>query len=98
LLFIICEIRWQKGGNSKVTVDELLGVLHDLWVEKHKAVVSDHLQVLNALEYMRDVLGWVEYDEREGTIEVTGEGEEEYEELKKSGWRPFLEEIEVKLK
>jgi len=95
LLYVICEIRRYKPSDSPVSVYELLNVLRDLWVSKHKAIASDYHQVLDALKYMRDVLGWVEYDEESRTIKVTDKGEKEYEKLKESGWHPFLEEVAI---
>jgi len=95
LLYVICEIRRYKPGNSSVTVYELLNVLHDLWVNKGKAIASDYYQVLDALKYMHDVLDWIEYNEKKGIIKVKVEGEKEYQKLKASGWHPFLEEVAI---
>jgi len=101
LLYIICEIARRKAGRlegvtgTPVKVEELLNLLHDLWVVKRVAIASDYHQVLSSLEYMDEVLGWIEFDADKDVIRVTGEGLREYKELLRRGYYPFVREVTI---
>jgi len=96
LLYIIYDMAVRREGDpqAEVRVEDLLGLLHDLWVMKGVAVASDCFQVIDMLRFLRE-RGMIEYDEDEGTVRLTDEGLERIERKLRAGYYPFRKRVSL---